>query len=108
MIRNRRHEQREKVGKVNSLLCVRLHLQQPLELFVCAILYGCVRHHPGHGGRIAAPQIDDAMLLVAVAQKPDRLSKVERFVLDLKVDFGTIQRCNYGFSYCASGRTCKQ
>lgn len=75
---------------------------------MCAILYGCVRHHPGHSGRVAAPQIGDAMLFVAIGEKPNRLSKVERFVLDLKVDFGAIQRCDYGFGYGAGGRTCEQ
>ena len=75
---------------------------------MCAILYGRIRHHSGHGRRIAAPQIRDSMLLVAVDQKAYCLSKVERFVLDLKVDFGAIQRCDYSFGYRASRRAGNQ
>ena len=72
------------------------------------ILYGGIRHHPGHGGRIAAPQIRDSMLFVAVHQKSNRLSKVEWLVLDLKVDFGAVQRCYYGFGQRTGGRTGNQ
>lgn len=72
---------------------MQIDLQQLLPLLVRRELDRRIGNDPSHRGRVTSPQGQEALLRVRIAHKFQRSSKrIGDVFVDLKVDFGPIQR----------------